>query len=125
MSNTISEGNYIGDIVKWEANPEYSREVVTIPSGTGKLKAGAVLEEGTTGYVPLTYTAGDTPVYGVPAAVLIKDIDATDAAVSAVVVSRLAIVAKNKLVYSFTDETALKKAVEGLKAIGIIAREGA
>ena len=48
MSEILKEGKYIHDIVKWEANDEYSREVVTIASGNGKgafLPGNAVTRE--------------------------------------------------------------------------------
>ncbi|MBQ8465721.1 MAG: head decoration protein [Alphaproteobacteria bacterium] len=129
---TYSEGNYIGDVVKYEVQ-EYSRESVTIKSGSGKLKAGAVLEiDSSTGkYQPLSFTAASgtgqsatAAVYGTPAAVLIKDVDATSADVAGLVVARHAIVAENKLKYSFDDETAIAKAKSGLAALGIVARKG-
>lgn len=125
---TYSEGNYIDDVVKFEVK-EYSREAVTIKSGSGALKAGAVLEiDSSTGkYQPLSFTAAagnNAAVYGTPAAVLIKDADATSADASGLVVARHAIVAENKLIYSFEDATAIAKAKDGLAALGIIARKG-
>lgn len=124
MTNKYTEGNYIADIVKYEVQ-EYSREVVTLKSGVGALKAGAVLEIDVESgkYQPLSYNE-EGPVYGTPTAVLIKDADATSADVTGIVVARHAIVAENKLIYAFKDETAISKAIAGLAALGIVARKG-
>lgn len=118
MTDKYTEGNYIMDVVKYEVQ-EYSREVVTLKSGSGSLKAGAVLEiDATTGkYQPLAQS-------GTPAAVLIKDSDATNADATGIVVARHAIVAENKLIYAFEDSTAISKAIAGLAALGIVARKG-
>lgn len=128
MTDKYTEGNYIMDVVKYEVQ-EYSREVVTLKSGSGALKAGAVLEiDATTGkYQPLSFTAAagnNAAVYGTPAAVLIKDADATSADATGIVVARHAIVAENKLIYAFEDATAISKAIAGLAALGIVARKG-
>ena len=128
----FTEGDYIADIVKYEIR-EYSRETVTIKSGSGELAPGAVLElDAETGkYQPLSFTAasgeGNDAVaaqYGTPAAVLIKAVDATSADAETVVIARHAIVAANKLRFAFTDATAVSLAVAGLAALGIVARKG-
>lgn len=123
-----TEGNYIADVVKYEVQ-EYSREEVTIASGSGNLEAGTVLEiDALSGkYQPLSFTPADDPdpaVYGTPAAVLIKDVDATDADATGLVVARHAIVADNKLIFNFTDDEAIAEAHKGLAALGIVVRKG-
>lgn len=123
MTEKYTEGNYIADVVKYEV-PEYSREVVTIKSGAGKLKTGAVLEIDTSTGKYKALSAPSGSIYGVPAAVLIKDVDATDSDATGIVVVRHAIVAENKLIYTFSDETGIAKAKDGLAALGIVARKG-
>ena len=116
----IIEGNYVNDIVKYEVQ-EYSREVVSIKNGAGNLKAGTVLEMSSDGYIPLTYNSNKL---GIPACVLIKDVDATKYKQNGIVIIRHGIVAENKLIFNFTEKKAIKEAIDGLKAIGIIARKG-
>lgn len=130
MSEILKEGKYIHDIVKWEANDEYSREVVTIASGNGKLEAGTVLEvSASTGkYSKLSYTAADDPTLasvGTPAAVLLQDIDATSADQTAVVVVRSAIVVDTQLVWpTDIDEDSKADAAADLTSLGIVIRKG-
>lgn len=130
MPEILKEGNYTGDIVKYEV-PEYSREKVTIPSGTGKLTAGTVLENGTSGYVPVSFTAATTDpqaaaVVGTPAAVLIEDVDATSASATALVVVQHAVVVEQKLVLDEEmDDDSKASVMADLASLGIVARKGA
>ena len=130
MSEILKEGTYVGDIVKYEAPRNYSRKIVTIPSGKGVLKAGTVLEVTSTGYQPLSYTAAvtgssATPAKaGTPAAVLLEDVDATSAEVNAVAVARHSMVVKQKLLFSFIDTTVLPAVYDDLESLGIIVVEG-
>lgn len=130
MSDILKEGKYTHDIVKWEANDEYSREVVTIASGNGKLEAGTVLEtsDSTGKYSKLSYTAAADPTpasVGTPAAVLLQDVDATSADQTAVVVVRSAIVVDSQLVWpADIDETSKASAAADLTSLGIVIREG-
>ena len=130
MSDILKEGKYTHDIVKWEANEEYSREVVTIASGNGKLEAGTVLEASasTDKYSKLSYTAAADPTpasVGTPAAVLLQDVDATSADQKAIVVVRSAIVVDSQLVWpADIDETSKASAAADLTSLGIVIREG-
>jgi len=53
----MTEGNYLGDLLKWEMDNNQSREIVTIAAGEA-LAMGAVLGKVTAGTVPATGTAG-------------------------------------------------------------------
>lgn len=130
MSEILKEGTYVCDIVKYEAPRNYSRKIVTIPSGKGVLKAGTVLEVTSSGYQPLSYTAAVTgdnakpAAAGTPAAILLEDVDATSAAVNAVALARHSMVVKQKLLFSFTDTTVLPAVYDDLESLGIIVVEG-
>lgn len=130
MPEILKEGTYVGDIVKYEAPRNYSRKIVTIPSGKGVLKAGTVLEVTSSGYQPLSYTAAVTggdakpAATGTPAAILLEDVDATSAAVNAVALARHSMVVKQKLLFSFTDTTVLPAVYDDLESLGIIVVEG-
>lgn len=39
----VTEKNYIGDLVKWEEDAQYSREQITVASGAGVVALGTVL----------------------------------------------------------------------------------
>lgn len=122
-----TEGNYIGDVVKYEEDANYSRKEITVASGAGVLTIGTVLGQVTTGgkYVP----ADPVLVNGaeVAKAVLLADIDATAADVTAVVLVRHAVVNRNNLIWDANIDTVGERqtAVDELEAVGIIAREGA
>lgn len=130
MSEILKEGTYVGDIVKYEAPRNYSRKIVTIPSGKGVLKAGTVLEVTSSGYQPLSYTAAVTEgsakpaAAGTPAAILLEDVDATSVAVNAIALARHSMVVKQKLLFSFTDTTVLPAVYDDLESLGIIVVEG-
>ncbi len=117
-----------GDVLKWEINPDYCREVVTIASGAGKLGVGSVLGKITaTGeYVlsdPLATDGSQTA-----AAVLLEEADATSAATAALVALRgPAIVSKGALVFHSNVATAADRDAKyaELESIGIVARDTA
>lgn len=125
---TKTEGNYISDVVKYEADNHYSRDLITVASGAGVLKIGTVLGKVTASG---KYEAAD-PVAAtgeeVAVAVLLEDVDATSADVTEVVaLVRHAVVNRNNLVWGATidDSTKRATAVGELEAVGILAREGA
>ncbi len=125
----ISEGKYVHDLVKYDVEI-YSRETVSIKSGSGELEIGTVLELDSTGaYKPLTYTAAESNTsasVGTPAGVLIKKVDATSAAVNATIIARQAVVVEDELIWpDDIDSTCLAEAAGDLTSIGIIARKGA
>jgi hypothetical protein len=127
----INEKNRIGDVLKYEADNLYCREVVTVLGGAGsdrELKVGTVLGKITaSGKVKeITFAANDgsESAYGV----LTTDVTAPDGAdVSAVaVVNGPAIVAANGLVWPAGATSPQKAAATGqLKAAGIKVQQGA
>lgn len=119
MPNILKEGNYSHDVIKYEV-PEYSRETVTIPSGTGKLVCGTVLKPESSGYVPVEDNQTD-----VASAVLLQDVDATTSDIKAVVVARHAIVVEQQLVFNFETSASKAHAISSLESVGIVTRKGA
>lgn len=106
-----------------EGNGTYSRETVTIASGEGVLKAGAVLGKITSGgkYAWYDNSAGDGTQAA--AAVLFSEVDATSADVEAVVHIRHAEVWADRLVFiTGADSTAITAGKADLAALGIISR---
>jgi hypothetical protein len=123
----LTEGRHAAEFILSEANGHRSRDNVVIlggSGGAGRLAAGTVLGKLTSGgkYVPSPATGADGSQTGV--AVLIYPVDATDADVTAAVVSRDAEVNKNILTYDETVNDAGKKATKlaQLAAVGIIGR---
>jgi len=88
MSIQVSaESKPIGAAVLWEVNPDFTREPVTIASGSGALKARQVLGKITASgkYVPSDPTAADGSQVAV--AVLAEDADASSADVVAMAIT--------------------------------------
>ena len=125
----IEENDKVFSLLKYEADKNYCREVVTIASGQN-LKMGTIVGEkaadGTYKVVNLidpedenaTTDGSETPI-----GVLMEDVDATSAAKEAIIVARDAIVTDSALIYpadaTADQKKALKKALEGR---GIVAR---
>ena len=123
----ITEKDRLGALLKYEADKNYCREVVTVAEGQN-LAMGTVVglktADDTCKIVSIANdeTDGSDTVYGV----IIEDCDASTAAKNAVVVARDAIVIKSALVFPDGATAAQKKAViKGLEARGIVARETA
>lgn len=106
-----------------EGNGTYSRETVTIASGEGVLKAGAVLGKITASGKYAWYDNAASDGTQAAAAVLFGEVDATSADVKAVVHVRHAEVFADRLVYiTGADSTAVTAGKADLLAIGIVAR---
>lgn len=91
-----------GAFIKSEANGDLSRETVVIVTGSGKLEAGTVLGRITASGKYKPYDDNNTDGSEVAAAILIYDVDATSADVTAVVIFRLAEVFTNRLKWAAT-----------------------
>ncbi len=117
----------MGDLLKYEANPDYCRETVTLLAGTD-YPLGAVLGKITaSGKYKLSPDTG-TDGSEVAVAVLIEAVDATAADATGLIVARgPAIVSKAQLNFDATVGTAAKIAAkEGqLAAAGIVPRDAA
>ncbi|MBR1734695.1 MAG: head decoration protein [Alphaproteobacteria bacterium] len=120
----IEENDRAFSLLKYEADKNYCREVVTIASGQN-LKMGTIVGEksadGT--YKIVSIAADETDGSDTPIGVLMEDVDATSAAKEAIIVARDVIVAESALIYptgaTADQKKALKKALEGR---GIVAR---
>lgn len=117
----------MGDVLKYELNPNFTRETVTLLAGTN-YRVGAVLGRITAiGKMKLSTAAGTDGAQNA-AAVLLYDVDATAADTTGIVVVRgPAIVSKAALVFDASVDDAAKKAAKHaqLTAIGIVPRDAA
>lgn len=111
---TLTEGVHTGEFLLSEGNGSISREVVTIPSGQGKLPPGTLLNA--------SNEAVDHEDAADAVKILYSAVDATSAAVKAVAIARDAEVFGEKL--NFTDYSGDEKllAAQALAAAGIIVR---
>lgn len=122
----FNEGRYISDVVKWEAEPLYSRDSVSLalPADTA-LEIGAVLAQNAAGnYVPLDLAA--TTGEQLSAGVLLNNHAKKDVAanIATVILARMAMVAKQKLIWpAGATEAQIAGGLDELKALGIVARE--
>lgn len=122
---TLTEGTYKGDIVKWEQEARYSRDVVTVGTGSN-LVIGQVVGQVTASgkYVKLAPAASDGSQTA--AGILLMDAAAASADVANVVMlARDAVIDYTDLVWpSGISNPQKTTALAQLKAIGIISRKG-
>ena len=124
---SMEENNRIGDLLKYEADKNYCREVMTVASGQN-LKMGTVVGiKSATDEVKIVSisdeeTDGSDSAFGV----LLEDVDATSAAKKALVIARDAILASDYIVFP-NDATAeqKKKITKDLEKRGIVIRQSA
>jgi len=114
------------DVVKTEGPNRYSRDEVTIASGSGVVEVGAVLGKVTASgkYRPVAPGASDGSQTA--ARISLERVDATDADVPrTVVLSRHAEVVAQALVFaSGVNSTQRAAALAQLETAGIVARRG-
>lgn len=124
---SIEENNRLGDLLKYEADKNYCREVMTVASGQN-LKIGTVVGiKSATDEIKIVSivddeTDGSDSAFGV----LLEDVDATSAAKTALVIARDAILASDYVVFptdSTTDQK--KKITKDLEKRGIVIRKSA
>lgn len=121
----INEGNYLGDLLKYEAPNLYSRESVTIASGAD-LTLGTVLGKITASGKYAALDPAETDGSEVAVAVLLEDAAAASADVTALVVLRHSIVADHIVGWpSGITPTEQATATGELEARGILIRKGA
>jgi hypothetical protein len=120
----------LGDLLKYELNASYNREVVTLKAGTN-YAAGSVLGRITTSGVyrlsPHAVVAGDEGAE-VAVAVLVEAVDATAGQAKGVVVARgPAIVSKDQLVFDASVNDAAKRNAKYSQLVyaGIVPRDTA
>ena len=117
----------MGDLLKYELNPNYTREIVTLLAGTN-YPLGAVLgvvsASGKYTLSPATGTDGSETA----AAVLLEAVDASAADVTGLVIVRgPALLSKAALVVDASVDDAAKLAIKHseLAALGLIPRDAA
>lgn len=131
---TFTEPNREGDVVKYSVQ-DYSYADIIIASGSGKLAVGTVLGKVSADgkFMPLSLTktgdSGDVSQDNgtqIAAAVLVRNIDATETDVKTVAVVRHAVVVEHNLIFPASiDGSAKTNAIEELEAAGIVTRKGA
>ena len=117
----------MGGVLKYEINPNFTRETVTLLAGTN-YPVGAVLGRITASGKMKLSTATGTDGAQNAAAVLLYAVDATAADATGIVVLRgPAIVSKAALVFDASVDDAAKTAAKHaqLTALGIIPRDAA
>jgi hypothetical protein len=116
----------MGDVLKYEANPNYTREVVTLLQGM-PYPVGSVLGKITASGKYKLSTSGGADGAQTASAVLLYAVDATlEDATGIVVLRGPAIVSREGLAYDGTVDDAAKitAKITQLAAVGIIARDG-
>jgi len=117
----------MGDVLKYEVNPNYTRETVTLLTGTN-YPVGSVLGKITASGKYKLATSSGTDGAQTAAAVLLYAVDATLADAVGIVVARgPAIVSRAALAYDATVDDAAKIATKHgqLTALGIVVRDTA
>lgn len=120
----LTEGKHAGGFLVWEVLRDYTRETVTIASGTGKLEPGTVLGKITTGGKFTTLAPAATNGSQNAAGILWDKVDASTADAHGVVMLRgPAIVNRNEIVWpDGATEAQITAATSALATIGIILR---
>ncbi len=116
-----------GDVLKYEVNPNYTRETVTLLAGT-PYPVGAVLGRITASGKYKLATSGGSDGAQTASAVLLYAVDATLADAVGIVVARgPSIVSRVGLAYDATvdDGAKITTKIGQLAAVGIIARDTA
>ena len=122
----LTEPPSMGDVLKYEVNPNYTREVVTLLAGM-PYPVGAVLGRITASGKYKLATSGGTDGAQTATAVLLYAVDATLADAVGIVVARgPAIVSHAGLAYDATvdDGAKITTKIGQLTAVGIVARDG-
>ena len=122
----LTEPPSMGDVLKYEVNPNYTREVVTLLQGlpypVGSV-LGRITASGKYTLSPATGADGSQ----VASAVLLYAVDATLADATGIVVARgPTIISRAGLAYDATidDGTKITAKLSQLAAVGIIPRDG-
>jgi hypothetical protein len=125
--NVLRQPPTMGDVLKYELNPNFTRETITLLAGAA-YPVGAVLGRITASGKYKLATSGGTDGAQTAAAVLLYAVDANGADANGVVVARgPTIVSKAALVFDATVDDAAKIATKNgqLAALGIIPRDTA
>ena len=124
---SIEENNSLGDLLKYEADKNYCREVMTVASGQN-LEMGTVvgIKTATDEIKIVSIADEETDGSDLAFGVLLEDTDATSATKKALVIARDAILASDYVVFP-ADSTAdqKKKITKDLEKRGIVIRQSA
>ena len=120
----LTEGKHAGGFLVWEVLRDYTRETVTIASGTGKLEPGTVLGKITTGGKYTTLAPAATNGSQNAAGILWDAVDAsTSDALGVVMLRGPAIVNRHEINWpDGATEAQITAATTALATIGIILR---
>lgn len=124
---STEENNRLGDLLKYEADKNYCREVMTVVSGQN-LKMGTVvgIKSSTNEIKSVSIAKDETDGSDFAFGVLLEDTDATAESKKALVIARDAILASNYVV--FPNDATLeqkKKIIKDLEKCGIVIRKSA
>jgi hypothetical protein len=120
-----SESNYLGDWLKFEEDNLYSRDEVTVASGQS-LATGTVIGIITASGMVTQLAPGASDGSENAAGVLLNAVDASAADKGGVIIARHAICSDKGLVWPGSITGPQKAAaINQLKALGIVVREGA
>jgi hypothetical protein len=125
--NALTQPSTMGDLLKYEVNPNYTRETVTLLAGTA-YPVGAVLGRITASGKYKLATSGGSDGAQTAGAVLLYPVDATLAdAIGVVIIRGPAIVSRAALAYDATvdDGAKITTKIGQLASLGIIARDTA
>jgi hypothetical protein len=125
--NALTQPSTMGDLLKYEVNPNYTREVVTLLQGM-PYSVGSVLGQITASGKYKLATATGSDGAQTASAVLLYAIDATLADATGIVVARgPSIVSRAGLAYDATvdDGAKITTKLGQLASLGIIARDTA
>jgi hypothetical protein len=125
--SVLTQPPTMGDILKYEVNPNYTRETVTLLAGTA-YPVGAVLGRITTSGKHKLATSGGADGAQTTAGVLLYAVDATGADATGIVLARgPAIVSRAALIFDATVDDAAKITTKlgQLVSLGIAARDTA
>jgi hypothetical protein len=122
---SITENERLGDLLKYEADKNYCREVVTVASGQD-LKLGTVVGIKTATDEVKIVSTNDEETDGSETAigVILEDVDATSGEKKSLIIARGAIVASNVVIYpAGATDPQKKKIVKDLEIRGIVIRK--
>ena len=125
--SVLTQPPSMGDVLKYEVNPNYTREIVTLLEGM-PYPVGSVLGKITASGKYKLATSGGSDGAQTAIAVLLYPVDATLSDATGIVVARgPAIVSREGLAYdaSVDDGAKITTKLGQLAAVGIIARDGA
>lgn len=127
MAPVLNEGRHATEGLLSEADFGYSRDVITVASGSGKIEPGTILGKVTASgkYKPSINSAAD-PATGeeVGSVIALYACDATSADAKVVAITRAAQWKIGDLIYHSSVDSDTKKAAKRaqLAAVGIVAR---